>query len=49
MIFVIDVGNTNMTMGVFQGKKMEATFPDHERRPPEPQMNTDHDHPAAKK
>ena len=26
MIFVIDVGNTNMTMGVFQGKKMEATF-----------------------
>ena len=21
MIFVIDVGNTNMTMGVFQGKK----------------------------
>lgn len=24
--FVIDVGNTNMTMGVFQGKKMEATF-----------------------
>ena len=23
MIFVIDVGNTNMTMGVFQGKKME--------------------------
>ena len=24
MIFVIDVGNTNMTMGVFQGKKMEA-------------------------
>ena len=26
MIFVIDVGNTNMTMGVFQGKKLEATF-----------------------
>ena len=26
MIFVIDVGNTNMTMGVFQGKKMEATL-----------------------
>ena len=28
MIFVIDVGNTNMTMGVFQGKKLEATFHD---------------------
>ena len=26
MIFVIDVGNTNMTMGVFQGKKLAATF-----------------------
>ena len=26
MIFVIDVGNTNMTMGVFQGKRLEATF-----------------------
>mgnify|MGYP000661208690 CR=1 FL=1 len=26
MIFVIDVDNTNMTMGVFQGKKLEATF-----------------------
>ena len=26
MIFDIDEGNTNMTMGVFQGKKLEATF-----------------------
>ena len=26
MIFVIDVGNTNMTMGVFCGEKMAATF-----------------------
>ena len=26
MIFVIDVGNTNMTMGVFQGKKLCDTF-----------------------
>ena len=48
MIFVIDVGNTNMTMGVFQGKKLEATFRIMTKTP-EPQMNTDHDHPAAKK
>ena len=26
MIFVIDVGNTNMTMGVFCGEKLAATF-----------------------
>lgn len=26
MIFVIDVGNTNMTMGVFLGEKLAATF-----------------------
>ncbi len=26
MILVIDVGNTNMTFGVFSGEKMEATF-----------------------
>lgn len=26
MILVIDVGNTNMTLGVFTGKKLEATF-----------------------
>ena len=26
MILVIDVGNTNMTMGVYQGKKLKATF-----------------------
>ena len=26
MIFVIDVGNTNMTMGVFRGEKLAATF-----------------------
>ncbi len=26
MILVIDVGNTNMTLGVFSGEKMEATF-----------------------
>lgn len=26
MILVIDVGNTNMTMGVYQGKKLAATF-----------------------
>lgn len=26
MILVIDVGNTNMTLGVFQGEKLEATF-----------------------
>ena len=25
MIFVIDVGNTNMTMGVFCGEKLAAT------------------------
>lgn len=26
MILVIDVGNTNMTLGVFQGEQLEATF-----------------------
>lgn len=26
MILVIDVGNTNMTMGVYQGKRLAATF-----------------------
>lgn len=26
MILVIDVGNTNMTLGVYQGEKLEATF-----------------------
>ncbi len=26
MILVIDVGNTNMTLGVFSGEKLEATF-----------------------
>lgn len=26
MILVVDVGNTNMTLGVFQGETMEATF-----------------------
>ena len=26
MILVIDVGNTNMTFGVFSGEKLEATF-----------------------
>ena len=26
MILVVDVGNTNMTMGVYQGEKLKATF-----------------------
>lgn len=26
MILVIDVGNTNMTLGVFEGKKLRCTF-----------------------
>lgn len=31
MIFVIDVGNTNMTMGVFLGEKTGSYFPDHDK------------------
>ena len=26
MILVIDVGNTNMTLGVYQGEELKATF-----------------------
>ena len=26
MIFVIDVGNTNMTLGVYEGEELKATF-----------------------
>ena len=26
MLFAIDVGNTNITMGLFDGKKLEKTF-----------------------
>ena len=26
MLLAIDIGNTNFTVGVFRGKKLEATF-----------------------
>ena len=26
MLFAIDVGNTNITMGLFDGEKLEKTF-----------------------
>lgn len=33
MIFVIDVGNTNMTMGVISGEKDGSHLPDHDEDP----------------
>lgn len=33
MIFVIDVGNTNMTMGCLSGEKAGSHLPDHDEDP----------------